>query len=272
MNNVGSPQAPIHRRMSFAEFRDFPRRQGWEYEYRDGALHLRRAHVVVPMAFEIESATALVPSGFQIPGTTLRRLAERDDAPLEDLFVEAFTGTIEYVGSAPAQILASAVECLARGPRKRRGPRLPVSYVAESSGELIGAALYRRGQGAPLLDLLFVSPAHQRGGLASALAGRATADFADLGEERVWSSVMLGNEPSLSWHRGFGFQEMPHVLVAKHRSRIYRFELDRHRRLRDLPAPQFSELEARAAHWESEYRRLEKLFARDPAMAFPCIY
>ncbi len=270
MKNVGSPLAPIHRRMSFAEFRDFPRRPGWKYEYSGGAIHVTRAHVVIPMVLELESA-APAP-GREIPGTILRRLEERDDSPLVDLFVEAFTGTMEYVGSTPGQIRASAAECLARGPRKRRGPRSPISYVAQGAGELTGAALFRRSEGAPLLDLLFVSPAHHRRRLASALAARAAADLAELGERRIWSSVMLGNEPSLAWHRRFGFQEMPHLLVARHRCRIYRFELDRHRRLRDLTASELGDLEALATHWESEYRRLEKLFARDPGQAFPSIY
>lgn len=258
----------LRRKMSHEEYLDHPRLPGWSYRYADGELQAASAQVVVPLELRLPvERKAEAP-----PGSRLRPLAEGDDPVLVELFVEAFTDTMEYVGAGEDEIRRSARESLERGPLRRRGARHVVSYVAEDAEGPVGAALFRHGRKAPLLDLVFVVPAWQRRGLADALVTRAAERFAELGEVRLFSSAMIGNDPSLAWHRRFGFREIPHFLVAAHRAEVYRYEHERQARLGRLDADDLERLEAEAGRWEEEHRRLRELALVDRRAAFPNIY
>ena len=74
----------------------------------------------------------------------------------------------------------------------------------------------------------------------------------------LFSRCMLGNDASLALHTRYGFQEVPDRFSASHRARIYGYELERHRRLKDLPADELARLEATVELWRAEAHRLER--------------
>jgi GNAT superfamily N-acetyltransferase len=143
----------------------------------------------------------------------LRAVAEGDELPLVSAYEAAFADTVEYCDVPPEAIARSAGENIRAFLSGDRGPALPSSCVATCSGTaglgvgaVVGAALLTRARnGAPLLDMLFVRPAWQRRGLATALVSWSLQELLARGERVLRSRYHLANEASRLWHRRLGF-------------------------------------------------------------------
>ena len=82
------------------------------------------------------------------------------------------------------------------------------SRLAEVDGRAVGALLVTEYESQPHLTYLFVHPACQRQGLATALVQSAMNALLDAGYTELTSTYRPGNEPSRTWHRKFGFTEI----------------------------------------------------------------
>jgi GNAT superfamily N-acetyltransferase len=176
---------------------------------------------------------------------------------------------LDYAGLSVEELEKAAVRYFKGYFGTVRGAPLPASCWAEESDAILGAALIKKVARGPLLDCVFVAPRHQHGGIATALVGHAVNRLWADGERELYSLCMLGNEGSLEWHRQFGFQEVSSLIVANHRANHFRDELDRHRRLGDLPAQELTALTAEAEHWSAERARLQAIADHDFWAAHP---
>ena len=247
---------PLHEPMTVEEFRDFPRRLGWKHEYYGGEIHITPAHLVVTLALPLSPRE--VPDELAI-----RPVQPADEEGLVPAFLTAFSGTMDYVGYAPEDMPKAANRYFKGYYGAVRGTPMAASCLAEENGEIVGAALIKRVKRGPLLDCIFVVPAHQRGGIATVLAGHAVNSLLAARETELYSCCILGNGSSLAWHKQFGFQELPDLLVANHRANTFRAEVDRHRRLGDLPAEELTELVLEADFWSKERSHLQAIADRD---------
>jgi N-acetylglutamate synthase-like GNAT family acetyltransferase len=199
----------------------------------------------------------------------LRSVTEADADTLLPPFLAAFRETPEYAGY-PAKIFkSSAARYIAGFFGKVRGQWSPVSVVIENNSQIIAAALIKRGRTLPLLDCLFVTPAHARRGLATAMVDRVVSQLLQQGEAKLLSYALLANEASIAWHRQFGFQEVPDLLVASRRRHAYAQQLEVHQQAHDLTSSELAELAERTAFWRKEVDRLTELEKRDFWAAHP---
>ena len=106
----------------------------------------------------------------------------------------------------------------------------------------------------PILQPIFVSPSHQRQGLATSLLNDTLQSLASRAETELYSRCNLGNDASMAWHLNCGFIEVPTPLAAGHRANIYRQEAERHELLGLPTAAAMREL---ADHWADERERLD---------------
>jgi GNAT superfamily N-acetyltransferase len=242
--------------MTVEEYRDFPRRIGWKHEYYGGEIHITPAHLVVTLVLPLWARE--VPAEL-----TIKPVEPADEERMLPAFLAAFDGSMDYAGYTQDDLRRGALRYFKGYFGAVRGRPLAASCLAEEDGELVGAALIKRVKRGPLLDCIFVAPAHQRGGIATVLAGHAVNRLLADGETELYSCCILGNAASLEWHKQFGFTELPDLLVANHRANTYRAEVDRHRRLADLPAEELAELTREADYWSGERSRLQSIADRD---------
>jgi GNAT superfamily N-acetyltransferase len=252
----------IHRKMSFAAFERLRWRLGWKHEYYDGRAHIRPASLSVTLRLDLAPRTAP-----KFPG--IRPLRRPDEAGLEEPFLTAFAQAPEYASYPADRYKRTAAEYLGRFFGSVRGEWSPVSLVAEANGKIAGAALVKDRPSGPLLDCLFVCPGFTRQGLATALMSRVVNSLVERGDTRLISYVMLANEPSLAWHRRFGFEEVPDLWIASYRWRFYAYEAERHRKLGTLSADELAKLTDAAAFWADEVDRLEEMKKRDFESVYP---
>ena len=253
---------PVHRRMSFAAFERIPRRPGWKHEYYDGQAHITPSHTTVSFLLALAPREAESPSG-------IRSITPADADALLPPFLEAFRETPEYAGYRATVFKNSAKKYIAGFFGKVRGQWSPISSAVENKGEIIAAALIKRGRALPLLDCLFVCPGHTRKGLATVLVNHVVNQLRERGETQLLSYVLLANEPSLAWHHRFGFHEVPDLWVATSRWHAYAHQLEIHQELKDLSEAELAELAERTAHGRAEKDRLTELEKRDFWAAHP---
>jgi GNAT superfamily N-acetyltransferase len=246
----------IHRKMSFAAFEHLRWRLGWKHEYYDGRAHIRPASLMVTLRLHL--APRIEP---KFPG--IRPLRRSDEARLEEPFLAAFAHAPEYADYAADRYRRTGAEYLERFFGNVRGEWSPVSLVAEASDKIVGAALIKARPSGPLLDCLFVCPGFAKQGLATALVTHVVNSLVGQRDTQLISYVMLANEPSLAWHRRFGFNEVPDLWVASYRWRFYAHEAERHHKLGTLPAGELAKLVDAAAFWANEVDRHEKVKKRD---------
>jgi RimJ/RimL family protein N-acetyltransferase len=240
------------RRIGFDEFRRLPRHPGWQYEYVGGEVHIQPAPAIVVTSLAVQPRCA--------PSTCRLRPTDARDAPaLAAAFEEAFAPTVEYCDWEPDAIRASARECIESYYAGTRGVPLPVARLAVAGENVAGAALVSRGRGGPWLDMLFVRPAWQRQGLATALVAAVVTGLHAAGEARLASGYHLANDASRAWHHRFGFQDEPDLPLAER----YLSHAQHERRRREqggplLPAERAA-LQAECDYWQDEVSRLQAI-------------
>ncbi len=222
--------------MTLAEFSAMPHRLGWKHEYWDGAARLSpKASAVVEFRRAVAAPIVVRPRR-----DLLVRPIERSDADaLADLFQASFDSAIEFAGYSDAMLGQRAQESMAEffapqrgrfeaGQRAGRPCEWPgTSFVAESAGQIIGAAMIREVRAGPILEPIFIRPDSLREGvggllLASALGALKSAKtFEGAAVDVLYSRCHLGNPVSFAWHTRHGFEEVPNLPAAQHRWQHY---------------------------------------------------
>jgi GNAT superfamily N-acetyltransferase len=253
---------PLHRRMSFADFKRIPRQPGWKQEYYGGKAHITPSPTMVSLLLNLAPRESVDRPG-------IRAVTEADAGALLQPFLDAFRQTPEYVEYSAEAFKKSAVKHIAGFFGRARGQWSPVSVVMENKNGIIAAALIKRGQTLPRLYCLFVCPAQARKGLATRMVNHVVNELLGQGETKLLSYALLANEASLAWHHHFGFQEVPDLWVASSRWHAYAHQLDLHRQANDLTDSELAGLAERTAFWRAEVDRLRELEKRDFWAAHP---
>ena len=248
-------------RMSIEEYHRRPFRLAWKQEYINGRLveTPRQAvvHATIPVAPRAAPSVAAI-----------RPATASDERKLLACFRAAFAETFEYCDYTKKRFAEAARQSLHHFFHGPFHLPLPASRVAigppgtRDAGRPIGAALVlKQDDGWALLDMIFVAPAWQRRGLASALAASALTGLHALGGYRTLvSRFHLGNDTSRAWHHRFGFVDEPDLRLAQLYLRAAIHELHRLRELGALTPQLKRQLTAERRRWQREVDRLESLF------------
>ena len=138
-------------------------------------------------------------------GEVLLRPVECQDAQrLSELMLDAYRDTIDYAGEEYQDCL-DEVERLFDG--QYGALRLAESFVLETNGELISAALVTdyAPLGGPLLAFIITRKSSQRHGYARKLLSRTVSALAKADESELAAVVTEGNLASESLLTGLGF-------------------------------------------------------------------
>lgn len=248
--------------MSIEEFELLPMRPGWKYEYWDGRAHItpREHGVVVAMPVTTKPVnTSLV----------LRRATSADASELTAAFLEAFVDSAEYCDWRTHKISEAADKAIRSHFAGERGKPHLASRVAigfdreRGCDSIVGAALLAHAPRYSILDLLFVRPAWQRHGIATALLSDAMNHLQKGGESILKSAYHAANEASMNWHHRFGFVEEPDLMSARLYSSAAHHELWRREKIGGLSDRELAALLTEADRWEIEVKRLEEIADRE---------
>jgi len=248
-----------HLPMTWDAFELMPRQPGWKYEYWDGQAHISPRHQVVTVTITVQPRAVSAPCRL--------RTVTQDDAPgLAAAYIAAFSDTIEYCDWESEQVKISAQTNIRNFFAGKRGQPHPASHVAVVSQataareQIAGAALIIGDDGeTPLLDMLFVAPAWQRQGLATALVAAALNALHSAGVAVLESSYMLGNAESQAWHQRFGFVEEPDLFLAQAYYRHSQHELWRRETIGDLTDAERHLLSAEVERWQRQVEALQTI-------------
>lgn len=243
--------------MPYEEWDLLPYQPGWKMEYWDGCAHITPNHQTAVTVVEV------APRPVQAT-CSLRLVRSADEAALLPIYLDAFADNQAFCDYTDEQFHEAARKDLQDGFRSRRSPLLSASRVAvDSRGgreELLGAALLSRDASyGPVLDLIFVRPAWQQQGLATALVSAAMNMLAQEGEARLTSCYQLANVTSQAWHRAFGFVELPDLSYARAYYRRARQELHRCDAASVSSAEDRATLVAEVQGWKNQIETLERL-------------
>lgn len=245
--------------MTMEEYELLPFQPGWKVEYWDGCAHFTPRYQPVITAFKVE------PRAFTSP-LHIRPAEPSDEEPLVGPYASSFGETIEYCDFTPQQVESAARRALRGhfgGDRGEPHPSSKVAVALDHSETVIGAALLVTGEFGVMLDLLFVAPAYQRHGAATALVSAAVNDLHRLGCPTLTSRYHIGNDQSRNWHQRFGFVEVPDLTIARLNDRAARQELSRREKLGDLAPKERKKLAAEVERWRKEVRELERREAEE---------
>lgn len=190
----------------------------------------------------------------------------KDEPALISGYLAAFEDTIEYCDWAVEKIAASARETIQDFFAGKRGKSLPSSRLAVVSQggtgpELVSGAalLVEQANQEALLDLLFVIPAWQRQGVATALASATVNDLYQAGVKTLKSRYVLGNGKSRAWHQQFGFMEEPDLALVRLYCHQARHELWRREKIGNLTNMEREALLSKIDQWQARMDELEKI-------------
>ena len=204
--------------------------------------------------------TSLNPRGKAV----IKPLSPEYREQLAEIFLEAFSGAPEYADYDLSHFKKTGTEYFERFFGPTRGEWSPTSVVAYYRRQIAGAvAIKKRTNGEHVLDCLFVRLQAQGRGLARAMVDNVVNQLLEQGVGQLRSYVMLANEKSLAWHKGYGFVELPDFWVASHRCAYYHWELERNDQLHHLSTAEFQQFEQLAKYWWSERQRLEELWLNE---------
>ncbi|MBI3759097.1 MAG: GNAT family N-acetyltransferase [Deltaproteobacteria bacterium] len=240
--------------MSVEEYELLPFEPGWKCEYHEGQAYFTpRDHPVI-------TSLQVAPRPVNAP-CLLRAVRATEAGQLIEAYLAAFGATIEYCDYSNAKLEQAAQRALADHFSGERGNPLSASRVAVAPGAaatLLGAALLIAGRDSARLDLLFVHPAWQGRGLATALVADAVNHLHLYGEARLLSRYHIGNDASRRWHQRFGFVEEPDLQRARLYRTAVRQELWRRERLGELPPEERRRLQIELAAWQAQVDELER--------------
>ncbi len=248
-------------KMSLEDYNRQPFKMAWKQEYLNGRLGETPREVVV------HATIPVAPRGAKIPASQLRPATASDEQTLLPCFKAAFIDTFEYCDYTKKRFVESARQCLHHFFHGPFHVPLPASRVALAppdagdAGRPIGAALLlAQDEGWALLDMIFIAPAWQGRGIATALASSALTSLHELrGYGTLVSRYYLGNEASRAWHHRFGFVDEPDQRLAQLQFRAAQQELCRQRERGALTPSLKRRLTRERNHWKRELDRFDNL-------------
>jgi len=223
--------------MSLQEFHSLDRVLGWKYEYLEGLA------VITPFSCPVGAVLNL--AGAWTDSFSTSPPCE-SDTYLKELYIEAFSSTVEYAGVSPSRIRELAGASLKSHFNGDRGLPRAESKVFRRGKETLGAALIVQKAHGPHLDLLMVAPKVHRSGVGGSLLASVALALLQAGETRLTSAYQLANTPSKTWHTRHGFREIPNRYSEETRLRHL---------LRGTGSPEEIASSGRALEW---LRELEK--------------
>jgi RimJ/RimL family protein N-acetyltransferase len=243
--------------MSIDEFHTMPWKLGWKYEYYGNAARISPSHGA------IATVTLAVTPRLVTPPCPVRRVTEADIPLLLPAYCAAFANTIDYCDYTDEQIAKAAAENLASFFAGKRGAPLAVSQIAldpdQATPTAIGVAnVVEKRNGDALLDLLFVAPAWQGKGVATALVGTVLNELHALQKPTLKSRYMLGNVASRAWHQRVGFVEEVDLFLIRHYYYHAFHKWERHAALGDLDAERLAKLAERRDQWGQLLEEVEE--------------
>lgn len=212
---------PIELHLPIDTFRRVPRHAAYRYEYFGGRGVLSPRPRTRNARLATEAFTR-IDTAFDLPhGIELRTMAEDDAAPLADVFAAAFEREPPFAGLDDERRHAAAIEAIADTVAGRYGPLIASAcHVASGAdgrpfgtclvtlaNESVGATDPMRGQ--PHLTWLFVAPILSRRGLATRLLHRALEALHGEGWPVLFTTFLVGNAGSATWHWENGFELLP---------------------------------------------------------------
>jgi RimJ/RimL family protein N-acetyltransferase len=248
--------------MTVEQYLTMPHEFGWKYEYWDGEVHItpREMAVTASVPVQTREVRGVLP---------LRAVAPADEAELMTAFTESFEDSVEFCDWPARSFQRSVRESIQGYFAGRKGKPLPASVAAvesaasEGTERIVGAALVVRDSVSPYLHLLFVRPARQRQGVATAMVSAVMNALFAQGETMLGSSYHPANAASVAWHQKFGFVEEPDFMLAQSRYYFAHNELHRREALGDLSAEERETLERECREWEARWKELETLLKRE---------
>lgn len=241
----------LHKKMTWEEFEDFPRRIGWKHEYYDGSIHLSPSKTAI-------ASLRLTTSPLSMPiSPGLRPVLREDEPALVALFEHCFRNAVEYAGWPARAFHEESRENVHDFFEETDRAYPGASLLLEDEGQLIAAGLIRQIRRGPILQPIFVASNRQRQGIGSGMLRTVVHRLHELGETALFSRCHLGNPSSMAWHLKNGFQELPSLFVAQHRAYFYSAEAERFARSGD-PA-QSDEASRLANAWWKEAQRLQSM-------------
>lgn len=247
----------LRKEMSYEEFKAYPRKLGWKYEYFADALHLSPSWTAVAkfrLSLDNLHVHRQQAESKRCVSVSIRAVAHADLDALRSLFCECFNDAIDYAGSDVAELTHYAHKSLDSFFGPTPPDTVDACRVAIEANQIVGCCMIDRCKHGPILQPIFVAPSHQRRGLATRLLYDTLQCLASRSEKELHSRCNLGNDASMAWHLRCGFIEMPSQWAAGHRANIYRQEAERHELLGLPTAAAMREL---ADHWADERERLE---------------
>jgi len=245
--------------MSIDDFRSFPRKLGWRYEYTGGIATITPRHNIVVAKVSTANVDAEAGDSLGSSESLVEKRVSREDLfELTELFTASFGDAVEYCDVDQGTARESGRSSLQGYFDGLRGPPLEISTVrVDESGAAAAAALFvETGLGA-LLDLLMVHPHFHRRGFATTLVAAVARELSASDVEHLFSCYRLANDPSSTWHRRFGFVDEPDLQLAQEKRDHYRHELERRVRSGLISLEERTRLEAEIFRWQSEVSTLE---------------
>jgi GNAT superfamily N-acetyltransferase len=220
---------PIDLPLTIEEFRALPRNPAYKYEHVGGRA------ILTPRPKFYRAVRDLSPVAVEEPAELVRlTVAELDS--LTDLFAASFRYVQPFGSLADDPRWEAARQALRRTAAGGDGPFVgAASFVARESGQPVGALCVtlvndgdprdydgfaweqpppedclERRLGQPHVTWVFVVPAKKGRGVGTALLAASVEALRGLGYERLYSTFVLGNDATLLWHWGHGFQLFPH--------------------------------------------------------------
>ena len=222
----------LHFPMNADDFEKLPRHPAYRYRHHEGHAWLtpspRYLHACLDLPeLEVEG-TARIP---------VRPLLDEDWPLLEDVFAEAFASQPPFAGLPEKHLKKAASVSLERTRENQDGPLIsPACFVAQDpDGTLLGAVLVTlvplndprewgayiwdesppvdaiaQREGRPHLTWIFVRSNHVGHGIGAALLEAATTSLRSMGFDELHSTILLGNDLSLTWHWRMGFRLLTH--------------------------------------------------------------
>jgi len=222
----------LHFPMNADDFDKLPRHPAYRYRHHEGHAWLTPSPRYLPASLDLLEleleGTAKVP---------LRPLLDEDWPVLKDVFAESFANQPPFAG-LPANPLKNAASiCLERTRENRDGPIVsPACFVAQDTdGTILGAVIVTlvplndprewgayiweepppadaidQREGRPHLTWIFVRPNRVGHGIGAALLEAASTSLRKMGFDELHSTILLGNDLSLTWHWRMGFRLLTH--------------------------------------------------------------
>lgn len=247
----------LRQEMSYEEFRVYPRKLGWKYEYFADALHLSPSWTAVAkfrLSLDDLHILRQYAETKRCENAAIRAASHVDLDALHLLFCECFADAIDYSGSDAAELMRYAHKSLDNFFGPSPPDTVGACRVALEADQIVGCCMIDRCKHGPILQPIFVAPSHQRQGLATNLLYDTVQSLASRAETQLHSRCNLGNDASMAWHLRCGFIEELSQWATGHRANIYRQEAERHELLGLPTAAAMREL---AKHWADERERLE---------------